>query len=491
NMNLTFSISYISLGISVILGALTIYLSAAKSARKASKISPITAIRNNDDIKIKTKKIKAPKAIKRIFGIGGDVSYKNLKRNSKKYRTTVISIIVCVSVFIALYSFMNLAFKTVDMMYGEKNFNLEIAVNIKDKETTDAVKKQLLSIDGYKRYDIMRWFYITIYNPAYSKEYSNYYKDLIDSSEMQDFEKTANLEVYALGEEEYKSYVKKIGLNYDDIVNKAILINNDIEWISANENEGAKKTEFPFFTYKAGDILKGEYRNNSENGTKGKYEIEIGGVTSARPLGLENSYGIPFLIISDAKLEEVYDNNQFIINADMENPDKAQDEAENILSTQSDADYHIYNIDKDVRSMNSMFTLIAIFLYGFITVIALIGITNIFNTITTNMELRSREFAMLKSIGMTKKEFNRMISLESIFYGTKSLIIGIPIGCCLSYLIYKTLMDGDWSYAYSLPYVAIIISILAVYILVTCIMKYSINKISKQNTIETIRNDNI
>ncbi len=58
--------------------------------------------------------------------------------------------------------------------------------------------------------------------------------------------------------------------------------------------------------------------------------------------------------------------------------------------------------------MNNLFTLIAIFLYGFIIVISLIGITNIFNTITTNMELRKQEFAMLKSIGMTSKELSLM-----------------------------------------------------------------------------------
>ena len=87
--------------------------------------------------------------------------------------------------------------------------------------------------------------------------------------------------------------------------------------------------------------------------------------------------------------------------------------------------------------MNNLFTLIAIFLYGFIIVISLIGITNIFNTITTNMELRKQEFAMLKSIGMTTKEFNRMIRLESIMYGTKSLLIGIPLGILGSYGIYK------------------------------------------------------
>ena len=93
--------------------------------------------------------------------------------------------------------------------------------------------------------------------------------------------------------------------------------------------------------------------------------------------------------------------------------------------------------------MNNLFTLIAIFLYGFIIVISLIGITNIFNTITTNMELRKQEFAMLKSIGMTSKEFKRMIRLESLFMGIKSLLFGILIGIILSYLIY---LDKIWDW---------------------------------------------
>ena len=141
--------------------------------------------------------------------------------------------------------------------------------------------------------------------------------------------------------------------------------------------------------------------------------------------------------------------------------------------------------------MNSFFTLISILLYGFIAVIALIGITNIFNTITTNMNLRQREFAMLKSIGMTTKEFNRMIHLESIFYGTKALIFSIPLGTLISYGIYLILSDGELIIKYQLPYTAILLSTLAVFLLISIIMKYSINKINKQNTIETIRNENI
>ena len=155
-----------------------------------------------------------------------------------------------------------------------------------------------------------------------------------------------------------------------------------------------------------------------------------------------------------------------------------------------DSEIRIFNIQESVRAQNAVVLVISIFLYGFIGVITLIGITNIFNTITTNMNLRKKEFAMLKSIGMTKKEFNRMIRLESIFYGVKSLIIGIPIGILLSYGMYNVFKD-NMQMSYNLPLKAIIISIIFVSIIIGIIMKYSMSKINKQNIIETIRNDNI
>ena len=140
-----------------------------------------------------------------------------------------------------------------------------------------------------------------------------------------------------------------------------------------------------------------------------------------------------------------------------------------------------------------MVLLISIFLYGFIIVITLIGVTNIFNTITTNMNLRSKEFAMLKSIGMTKKEFNKMINLESIFYGVKSLIIGIALGSGISYWIYKISIGSQATenLKFVYPTKAVIISVVFIAVIVGIIMRYSLNKINKQNIIETIRNDNI
>lgn len=136
-----------------------------------------------------------------------------------------------------------------------------------------------------------------------------------------------------------------------------------------------------------------------------------------------------------------------------------------------------------------MLLVIEIFLYGFIGVITLIGVTNIFNTITSNMELRQKEFAMLKSIGMTKKEFSRMINLETVFYGTKSLLYGIILGTGGTLLLYNAIKDNLKEFQW--PIIATVLASVSVFILIFIIMKYSVRKINKQNTIETIRKDNI
>ena len=129
---LIFKTSILAIVLSIILSFITIYFSALKIARRASKLSPMSAIRSQDDIKIKSKKIRSPKYIQKLFGIGGIISYKNIKRNRKKYRTTVISIVVSVSVFIGLYYFMELGRKTIELELGQMTHNIELSVNNKD-----------------------------------------------------------------------------------------------------------------------------------------------------------------------------------------------------------------------------------------------------------------------------------------------------------------------------------------------------------------------
>ena len=161
-----------------------------------------------------------------------------------------------------------------------------------------------------------------------------------------------------------------------------------------------------------------------------------------------------------------------------------------IANIDYDNNGNIYNFEEQERANNNLSLIISIFLYGFIAVISVIGITNIFNTIATNMALRGREFAILKSIGMTDKEFKRMINYESFIYGLKALIFGLPVGVLLSYLIYN-ITGTVYEQEYHLPLRAIIISIIFVFVIIFITMQYSARKTKNQNIIETIRKENI
>ncbi len=474
-IKLIFSIRLPFLLTAVVLGILTIYLSAFKSAKRASVISPIESIRNSANIKIKAKSLRTPKIISKVFGIGGEISYKNLKRNKKKYRTTILSIIVSVSVFIALSSFMSLAFSTVESELNISEYNVYTSIrNITDNSYANVLATTKL--DNINNFAIVRYLGYNVLNVKMNEEYLNYFK--LDPSK----ERNAYFNIVALGEDQYQKYLKSFGLDYETMKNKAILV--DFEHISVKRpDEGIDVDKYmSIYDYQAGDVITGTLDYGESYS-----DLEIGYVTTTAPFGLKNKSANQELIVSDELFESLGTSKVLEVFYDASDADKLQDEIETILQ---DEDYQLDNIEENVRMMKNLFILVAIFLYGFIIVISLIGITNIFNTITTNMELRKREFAMLKSIGMTSKEFKAMIRLESLFMGMKSLIFGIPIGVGLSLIIYHFLVP-DREFAYQLPVLAIILAIAAVFLLITTLMKYSLNKINKQNTIETIRNENI
>lgn len=472
---LIFRVSILAIIFSIILSIITIFLSSRKAAKIASKTSPITAIRNSGSIKINPKKLKTPKLIKKLFGIGGVISYKNIKRNKKKYRTTVISIVLCVAVYVALSYFINMAFNVVKMELGEYTYNLNVYI-FKDALSNYDQIENITKLEGIKDYSVIRTSMLET-NLKYTNDAVKY--NSYDSNEA----KNKTLTVLSVGEKEYKKYIDKLNLDYEKVKNKGILINNNI--INIIEDDETKKVSYSIFDIKSGGIINSKIMIEE---TEKDFDIEIAKVTDIRPMGYENYYNDAILIVSDVVMDTLPKRDQISIFINCDNPDTLQDEITKMLANFDN--YSIENIDSTFKSMNNIYLIVAIFLYGFIIVIALIGVTNIFNTITTNIELRKSEFAMLKSIGMTNHEFNRMIFLESFFYCIKSLLIGLPIGIAISYVIYKVLI-GEIEFNYVLPYKGIIISISVVFILIFTLMKYSVNKVKNNNIIETIRNENI
>ena len=428
---LTYGMSWSAIVISIIVSIVTIWLSCRRSAKKASKITPIEAIRSSEDVKLKAKKVKCPKIITKIFKTGGEIAYKNLKRSKKKYRTTVISIIVSVVIFIAISSFIQYGFKMSSAYYTEKNYNYVVYIHTtaSNEDTEEFAKEQEKSLKmltdisnlpdvGDVSINKTNTFEMNM-DEKHKAELTEYGKNIKArySESNSNQEQIDNVNIISLSKNAYDAYLKKIGGDYETYKDGAILIDNNI-----NLDEKGKKIQGSMYTWKKGDTVTGKINDK-------EYNIKIVAKTEERPNGVENLYNTnAYFIVS----EDFINKTGYIsvtLYAQSNDADKLDAEVEQYKKDNNliDSNLNSFNLEESVRAENAVVLVISIFLYGFIGVITLIGITNIFNTITTNMNLRKKEFAMLKSIGMTKKEFNRMIRLESIFYGVKSLVIVIPI----------------------------------------------------------------
>ena len=208
------------------------------------------------------------------------------------------------------------------------------------------------------------------------------------------------------------------------------------------------------YKYEKGDTIVGEYN-------KEELKIKVGDVSKIKPYGLEGVfYDGGYLVVNKNEFKNIDFSDDVTITIQSNNTTELQTAIE-----EKDSSLTIVNLEDVAKEEKSMILVTNIFLYGFIAVITLIGVTNIFNTITSNMELRQKEFAMLKSIGMTKKEFNRMINLETLFYGTKSLLYGIILGLLGTLAMYKAFSVKVEKGIY-IPTNAILISAVFVFIFI-------------------------
>lgn len=469
---MVFKVSFIAIIISIILGFVTIYFSALSSAKKASKVSPIDNLRNTNDIKISSKKLKTPKLIKNVFKTGGVLAYKNLKRSKKKYRTTVVSLTVSIFVFISMFTFINEGFKQSGNYYQDYDYNYRITFNNNSSMNEINEIRNLDSVNAsYLVYYAKSSILIDDISKINPEEPLECEYDKNDKC----IKKYARLNIILLDDSTFKSYVKKVKGNYDYLKDKGILT----DMYRFYDNKSKKEYEDRIYTYKSGDTIDSKLLNGDN------ISINVGMVSNIMPYGFENVYSNGGYIVLNNKYFNNIDYYASDLMIDSLNTEQLTND---ILDIDSELNY--YDMEDMAKAEKSIVIVISIFLYGFICVITLIGVTNIFNTITSNMELRQKEFAMLKSVGMTKKEFNHMINLETLFYSSKSLIYGSILGIIGSYFVHRAFV-GKIGTQFVLPYKAILICILFVFIVVYMIMKYSINKINRQNMIETIRKENI
>ena len=480
--------------IPVIFMIVVIGVSAFIPSRKASKVSPIEAIRQNDDIKINKKKIKTSKFVNKLFGIEGEIALKNIKRNKKKYRVTIVSLFISIVLFISFSSYMNYTLNTASSVMGEVPYDYQISYfgddPNNDKEALDKINEVVKSSDvkEYVSYSVSNLSIIGNY--TYSDEYLDFYKSAYGDDGIKALNnlKYQYISIYILDDNSYNKYKNLIGLDKDSVI-----LLNKFKGVSYGNN---KRVNYNIPVINNGNInIKICNFDDEENTDTTKYcnkSVENIFVTNKSfDLIEEFSYMTDFKLIVNKKLyDSISDSSthytQFnIVSDNTNNIDKLTKD----LDKYSNVNYT--NIKESMKQANNLILVVKILMYGFISLVTLIGVTSVFNTISTSMALRKREFAVLRSIGLTNRGFNKILFFESLFFGMKSLIFAIPVSIGITVLIHYALADMVSISTIIIPWKYIIISIVSVFVIVLLTMMYSTSKIKKHNIIEQIREENI
>ena len=480
--------------IPVIFMIVVIGVSAFIPSRKASKVSPIEAIRQNDDIKINKKKIKTSKFVNKLFGIEGEIALKNIKRNKKKYRVTIVSLFISIVLFISFSSYMNYTLNTASSVMGEVPYDYQISYFSttagNNGEALDKINEIVKSSDvkEYVSYSVSNLSIIGNY--TYSDEYLDFYKSAYGDDGIKALNnlKYQYISIYILDDNSYNKYKNLIGLDKDSVI-----LLNKFRGVSYGNN---KRVNYNIPVINNGNInIKICNFDDEENTDTTKYcnkNIDNIFVTNKSfDLIEEFSYMTDFKLVVNKKLyDSISDSSthytQFnIISDNTNNIDKLTKD----LDKYSNVNYT--NIKEAMKQANNLILVVKILMYGFISLVTLIGVTSVFNTISTSMALRKREFAVLRSIGLTNRGFNKILFFESLFFGMKSLIFAIPVSIGITVLIHYALADMVSISTIIIPWKYIIISIVSVFVIVLLTMMYSTSKIKKHNIIEQIREENI
>ena len=406
-MVFVYSIPLATFVLTVVLGGITIFLSCLIPAIRASHVAPIEAIRGNNEFKISSRKLKTSPLTRKLFGIGGVIARKNLKRSRRKYRTTVVSLVVSVTVFIALSSFVGIGKRTIRTVYTDYSYNLSV-YSTKSPTTDDAVQK-----------------YQTLIETLDEKEYGFYYEASVTlpasynalPEQIYGYEPdVCYLTMLIMPEDQFASFAAKAGVKSD--LDQAVILIDDTLY---QKPDGAK-AKINTTTLKEKEKVDFTYSFYNED-TEASEEILLPAVitkrTEERPIGMDHIWSdTGFVVVSEKWFPESCFSDTHLSSLFIRAKDANQAEIQIHDLENSHADwgtFQIQNLNKQAQEERNLILVIEIFLYGFLTVITLIGVTNIFNTISTNVILRRKEFAMLRSVGMTDKQFRSMIRLENIF----------------------------------------------------------------------------
>ncbi|MEG0855749.1 MAG: FtsX-like permease family protein [Terrisporobacter sp.] len=493
DMNLRVVYSPYVITISAVIVLATIFISAILPAISASKISPLDAIKNSSNLKIG--KVKDSKIVRFLFKTEGVLAYKNLRRNKKKFRITLFSLIVSVVIFISFSGFMDLFMKANSVQMGQMNYDIQL--NNNTGKVDNNIVDELKAVKGIDRiaFDSNHSIYVNLAEKNINEKNKDIVKTYYETSVAKD--KDTKEAVYEIGNSAIKlpgdEDIKNINLKEGSFNKKEAIKEKGVILVDKTYyEEPGKKGEIEISNYKVGDTIKAstiDYDEEKQEDIHEDITFKILAITDDLPTGnfMYSQMGLDFITYDEVGKElglEPMKGSMYIVS------DKEENTRKTIGEISDKYGYYVYDQTEQAKDMEDTLKVMQIFVYGFITVISLVSVTNIVNTVSTNINLRKRELSIIKSIGVTPGGFNKMIYLESLLYGGLALIYGVPLGIGL--VVFMNVLLGDViQFGLVLPWSSIIICAIGIFVITFIAAYIPMKKINKENIIENIRQESI
>ncbi|KMZ44451.1 MULTISPECIES: ABC transporter permease [Bacillales] len=470
----------------VLFSILTLLISAWLPAMRASKITPISAIRQTKDIEIKGKDVRTSNMTRKLFGFEAELGLKNLKRNKHHYRSTVFSLAISVILYLAASSFSLYMDKSYNMAQAPVPYDLSVNARGADLERVRSLTNELMSVkNATTKVKTQLIGADLILN---ENEVTTDISSRLTLNPDGKYFMFAN--IVSLDEASFAAYLQSAGIDAkklegDEI--SAILVNR------FTLKEEHNFTDISQLTVQEGS----ELPLTLSEGAK----VRIASITDKRPPFMlryqEDAFTVTF-VVSERGFDKLRERGNAMLAEQVTNEVQFTTEQSAALENEINPiinkypDVHVYttNLIEERQDAMNRATVTSVFLYGFVVLIGLICMANIINTISTGMALRKREFAMLASIGMTPKGMKKMLRFEGFFYGMKSLIYGLPISLCVMFFIYKSL-SRNFAFAFTVPWADLIIAGIGVFFIVGTTIFYANRKYKAYSIVTSLKNENI
>ncbi len=488
--------------ITVAFSLVTIFLSVYLPARRASRITPMEAIRLSKEVRLTGKIVKTSRLTRRLFGFEAEIALKNLKRSKKKYRATVVSLVISLALFLTVSQYISLIRVTAGAMDEGYNYDISLDYPQINEAVREAANREIAALAeaGGIVFSDRIWGVADIPPNRFTEQA----KEILGSGYGRGALNEYSLGLVALDKKAFEAYAARVGIDADPYLNPAhprgILINYGVARVRL-EDGSEKKVAGPILHFQSGDTLPFYFMSRNKQPDGMPAEITIGALTGERPMGVViPSFYYTCMVVSQPVLRAVAEEMsggdgegyiQHSVHLTAARDDlKLEKKLNDIMDSSNILEYYLFNIHSAARTERNRNLFLGVLVYGFITLITLICIANIFNTVSTNIALRRKEFAMLRSVGMTPGGFLKMIRYESIFYGLKGLMYGLPLSLLMAWLLFRintTVMD----FAFTLPWKSYIAAILMILTVVISTMLYASAKVRRENIIEALKEENM